>query len=203
MKLIDVKLSDVQEFLEYAPHYPSGLMWKIDKYGGAGKGQKKGLMAGSMCKAKGYWHVTLNGKSYRCQRVICVLHGLDIENQLIDHIDGNPSNNTIENLRTADYKKNGRNKRMPITNTTGFLGLSRRTHKGITYWEAHWKENGNAKTKGFSVGRHGEWGAFAKACEARKAGIKAAELDGVKYTARHLNSFTCNKAEAALAKHGN
>lgn len=43
----------------------------------------------------------------------------------IDHIDGNPLNNRIDNLREVDHVTNGRNQRTPTNNTTGVCGVYR------------------------------------------------------------------------------
>ena len=41
----------------------------------------------------------------------------------IDHIDGNRTNNKIENLRQANAKINSRNKKLSVLNTTGVNGV--------------------------------------------------------------------------------
>lgn len=52
-----------------------------------------------------------NGKEYRAHRIIWSLFNGEIpEGMLIDHIDGNRSNNRIENLRLATRIQNNANK---------------------------------------------------------------------------------------------
>ena len=53
--------------------------------------------------------------------------------KIIDHIDGDPSNNKIENLRGATHSQNMRNSKKPINNSSGFKGIyfSSRTKKWI------------------------------------------------------------------------
>lgn len=41
----------------------------------------------------------------------------------IDHIDGNPSNNAIKNLRDVSARSNQRNSKMPKNNTSGCVGV--------------------------------------------------------------------------------
>lgn len=42
----------------------------------------------------------------------------------VDHIDGDPANNIVENLRWVTETENHWNMRKPITNTTGYKGVS-------------------------------------------------------------------------------
>lgn len=60
------------------------------------------------------------------------------ENYFIDHIDGNPSNNSPSNLRLATHMQNMRNcRRMRKNNTSGQQGVTRAFIGGIEYWKAY------------------------------------------------------------------
>jgi len=52
----------------------------------------------------------------------------------IDHIDGDPTNNTIGNLRSVTIQENGLNKKIPVTNTSGVMGV--RFNKSRHTWTA-------------------------------------------------------------------
>ena len=58
------------------------------------------------------------------------------EPEELDHIDRNPSNNALANLRAATRSENNRNKHLSKYNTSGFLGVYR-SPKG--YWVAQYK----------------------------------------------------------------
>jgi len=83
---------------------------------------KVGDRAGSPYKG-GYILVQINGVKYLLHRIIYKMkHGIDPH--YIDHIDGNPSNNLIKNLRSVTHKENLKNKRLPKSNTSGTIGVS-------------------------------------------------------------------------------
>lgn len=51
-------------------------------------------------------------------------HGPIKDSNVIDHIDGNPFNNSIENLREVDFTQNSRNARVRKDNKTGYPGIN-------------------------------------------------------------------------------
>lgn len=85
---------------------------------------REGLEVG-WSNALGYRQVRLHGKSYYVHRIIWVIiHGEISPHMEVDHIDGNPSNNAIYNLRLVTASQNARNQKLHRRNTTGVQGIS-------------------------------------------------------------------------------
>lgn len=136
---------------------PSCLRWKIDRKGARNQSGftavHKDTVAGSRSKA-GYFKITCQGKTIRAHRIIYVLSTqLAIEqHNVIDHIDGNPSNNKISNLASITQKENMIKKSLPTSNkrnSSGCIGVSfdERDQAYIAYIQ----ENSKRVTKYFGV----------------------------------------------------
>lgn len=83
----------------------------------------KGSRAG--CETKnGYRVVSVQTKTYKESRIAYYMAtGEDPGDRLVDHIDGDPTNNAIRNLRLVDYAKNGLNRRANRISNTGFKNV--------------------------------------------------------------------------------
>lgn len=90
----------------------------------------------------GYRRASINYKSYYVHRLIFVMHYGFFPNQ-IDHIDGDRSNNRIENLREANNAQNSWNKTITKANTSGSKNVY--WHKSAQKWSVEIKINGNKK----------------------------------------------------------
>jgi len=112
------------------------------------------------CQNK-YGHVVLNIKSvqYYAHRIVYYLyHG--IQDGCIDHIDGNPANNKIDNLALKSHKSNLRNQKLRNTNTSGCMGV----YKYGSNWRSRIKVDGeflhlgiyNTKEKAIQARKHAE-----------------------------------------------
>jgi hypothetical protein len=74
--------------------------------------------------SSGYLQTEVFGKAYMVHQIIWILHHGPIpEGLMIDHIDRNPLNNRIENLRLATTSENKINTKVPKNNTTGYKGV--------------------------------------------------------------------------------
>jgi hypothetical protein len=85
-----------------------------------------GLQAGSIVGSKdkdGYLKTLIKRKPYRVHRLVWIMH-YGYEPKILDHINGIPDDNRIENLREATLSQNNLNRRMHKRNTTGYKGVS-------------------------------------------------------------------------------
>jgi hypothetical protein len=105
-----------------------------------------GSPAGSK-NTRGYWQVRVLGKLYRSHRIIFLWHNGYFPENNIDHIDGNPSNNKIENLREVTQQCNLRNSKVHKNNNSGVTGVI--WHKQTEKWYAQIKVNGKNINLGF------------------------------------------------------
>jgi hypothetical protein len=103
------------------------LYWKKTRRGSALAFTK----AGGLHPSSFYKTITVMDKKYYQHRIIFLMHNGYFPTE-VDHIDGNKLNNKIENLRAATTKQNQWNSKKPITNTSGYKGVS--WHKNKNNW---------------------------------------------------------------------
>jgi len=115
----------------------------------------------------------------------CIFNASIQEDLVIDHIDGDPHNNRIENLMLKQQSKNMQNLKIRLSNKSGVTGVSLITkNKGKNkYFVACVTSNGKQRTKLFSADKHEN--AFELACEWRKEQIRLLNEQGAGYTDRH------------------
>ena len=73
--------------------------------------------------SRGYRQVYLEARQYLLHRLIFFWHHGYFP-KVVDHIDGDKTNNRIENLQACDQKVNISKAKVFNTNTTGFKGVS-------------------------------------------------------------------------------
>jgi len=105
-----------EELQKYFEYRDAKLYWKVK-----GSGILKDE-CGWLDKL-GYRSIGFKRKTYKAHRLVFLLHHGYLP-KCIDHIDGNPLNNAIENLREAKLIENSWNQKKRITNTTGVKGVS-------------------------------------------------------------------------------
>jgi len=100
-------LVELEKRFEIDPTAPSGLRWKVNP---RGPWAYAGDPAGRQLPT-GYYQTKVNGSHYYNSRLIWkMVNGKDPE-QVIDHIDNNPSNNVISNLRDVTQRENLMNRK--------------------------------------------------------------------------------------------
>lgn len=161
-----ISRSDVSQFLSYdcenglliwkprsRSYFPSDRSFKIwsARFGGKPAG---------CYRADGYLVIRLFDKLYLGHRIAWFLHYGEWPQNSIDHIDGNPSNNKINNLRDVTRAENAKNLRHKANNRSGRMGVW--FSKPLKKWIAEISVNGK---------RHhiGTFADFSEAVEARSA----------------------------------
>ena len=98
------------DHVQIDPDSPSGLSWR--RFGGrqiTGKGQD------------GYYRFQLGGTAWKVHRVIwCLEHGDVDPSVVLDHIDRNKANNSLENLREVTQRQNCLNRTRKLRRFTRF-----------------------------------------------------------------------------------
>lgn len=126
--------------------------------------------------------------TFSAHRVAAVLNNMQVQNAVIDHIDGNRLNNLISNLRAVSPKQNSRNRKIRNNNWYGISGVYFRESKNIPYFIASGYVNSTRIEKLFSIKKLGVMPAFASAVEFRKHLIEEAEKDGFIFSERHKSA---------------
>jgi len=98
-----------------------------------------GKEAFTAVSCRNYKKGTLFNKKLFAHRVIWAMHTGKWPTNNIDHINGDPSDNRIENLREATQSQNLANSRMSVTNTSGYKGVY--WHRPTQKWIAAIKRN--------------------------------------------------------------
>ncbi len=70
----------------------------------------------------GYLIISINGENYKAHRLAWLYVYGEMPKQL-DHINGDKIDNRILNLRDVEHSENMKNRKKPITNTSGTIGV--------------------------------------------------------------------------------
>lgn len=109
----------LHELLECDPQ-AGRLTWKQSK----GR-QARGSQAGCLHKALGYVCITIDGVSFGAHRIVWAMAHDRWPKDVIDHINGDRSDNRLANLRDVSVQVNTQNRsKARSCNASGYLGVS-------------------------------------------------------------------------------
>jgi HNH endonuclease/AP2 domain len=114
----DIDSTKLRELLDYNPD-TGVFIWKVKPC----KNKNAGIEAG--CISTGYRLIKVLKKYYQAHRLAWLYVYGEFPSKFIDHINGNPLDNRIVNLREATNYENSQNIYKPQSNnTSGFLGVT-------------------------------------------------------------------------------
>jgi hypothetical protein len=119
------------DYIQKNFRYEDGNLYRTTNKGKKKIGDKVGWL--THCNGRPYWKMRMGGKMTYLHHAIFVLHH-GYKPDYIDHIDGTPTNNRIENLRAATQSQNSANSIMSRNNTSGYKGVTYR--KDTAKWQA-------------------------------------------------------------------
>ena len=131
------------------------LTWKVSFNSRIIKGASAGCT-----RPDGYRVVGIKGKSYLVHRVIYAMCNGRWPEKFLDHVDGNPGNNSITNLREVDAKGNARNVKLTSDNTSTIKGVN--MHTCANKWQVRIGDGSKTKYLGL-------YDDFFEACCVRKS----------------------------------
>ena len=107
----------VRELFNYLPE-TGELIWKISQAPRAIVGSVAGY-----ARSDNRIFVCVDSKKYRAHRIVWLWHGRQLP-QRLDHINRNPLDNRIENLRVCTNAENGWNAKKSKANVSGIKGVN-------------------------------------------------------------------------------
>ena len=129
-----------------------------------GKKVKRGDLAGTL--KDGYIKMFIDGRSYYAHRLIWLYVKGELPKEQIDHINGNKSDNTFNNLRAVSHSENAKNQPIRGNNTSGFIGI---------YWS---KQKSKWHSRIYIKGKCKNLGLFDNLSDAVLARINAEGING-------------------------
>lgn len=129
---------------ELVTYFPKTGVFTRNK---SGHGRIKGSSMGAK-HVEGYIDITIDGIKSGAHRWAW-LYVFNEWPDYIDHIDRNPSNNQLSNLRSVTAFQNAQNTSMASDNTSGFTGVCKMRRKKMPVWRARIGHNGKLTVLGY------------------------------------------------------
>lgn len=90
-------------------------------------------------ESTGYWYISYKGALYASHRLVWeYFNGKIPDNLIIDHIDRERTNNSLDNLRVVTNHQNRTNQKIDKRNKSGHRGVRIRTKNGRMWVEVSW-----------------------------------------------------------------
>lgn len=102
---------------------------------------KAGAVAGCV-GIEGYIQISIDKRMYLAHRLAWLYVNGEWPDQMLDHINGNRSDNRIANLRLSNNSLNQQNTKLSVRNTSGYRGVHPLKHKKVPRWAARITVNG-------------------------------------------------------------
>jgi len=154
--MADLTFAQVNELLKYDPE-TGNLFWRerspdmftdgeqsAERHCSWWNSRYSGKDAFTARDRGGYLSGTIFGRAYKAHRVIWLLHSGEWPEDDIDHINGDQTDNRLENLRSVSAAENMKNQRIYSNNTSGVAGVSWDKKRGK--WRSHIMSNGHQKS---------------------------------------------------------
>jgi hypothetical protein len=147
------------------------------KDGWGGKFKQHDVVKPYKMHALGYLgvHIPRTRQTVQLPHLLTLLRGIDIPNDgVIEHIDGDPTNNERSNLRVVSKAINSRNKKKQKSNTSGYNGIS-------------WNKSANVYIVRRYINGVRKYGGCAKTLEEAVVLLEALDKEALEdgYTTRH------------------
>lgn len=131
MSTSDLTPQRLRELLDYDRN--TGVFTR--RHGPRRSSAKPGDVAGCLTPA-GYVAISVDGRKHQAHRLVWMYEHGRWPVELVDHRDGNRSNNSLGNLREASHQGNHQNlRRAHADNLTGYLGVTFDKRRGL--WKSH------------------------------------------------------------------
>jgi hypothetical protein len=105
---------------------------------------RKGAIAGGVSKFARYWCITIDGRTYMAHQLAWLYRTGKWCRPMVDHRDGDRTNNRWRNLRRATSSQNNANRCVPRNNRCGFKGVGLKAGR----WCARIRKNGRLRELG-------------------------------------------------------
>lgn len=156
----------MSDFVEINPglwyEEKTGKPFSTKRSGSGNKGRTDFPLRALKAETNGYYRVRINGKTARYHRLVYEFFESEIpEKMVIDHIDGNKSNNLISNLQVLSVQKNLQKMTIVSSNKSGFPGVH--WHKTHNKWFVSIRTNGKPKHLGSFTSKLSAYSAYLEA----------------------------------------